>query len=158
VFLFNRFHWNISTIADYFAYIGLWIVLAQAVVIRPLSKKYKNLQILRVSFPILAVALFCIILPNEPMYAYLISPFIALSQGVSGPSINSLVSSTALPQERGKIMGINQSVSALAMGIPPIIAGFATNVSETLPTILAAVFTVVGWLVLLTYKQPTSNA
>lgn len=158
VFLFHRFHWNVSTIADYFAYIGLWIVLAQGALIRPLSKRFKNIQILRFSYPILAIALFCVILPHEPMYAYLISPFIALTQGVSGPSMNSLVSSTALPQERGKIMGINQSVSAIAMGIPPIIAGFATNVSETLPTILAAVFTVCGWAVLLTYKAPQQDA
>ena len=158
VFLFHRFHWNVSTIADYFAYIGLWIVLAQGALIRPLSKRFKNIQILRFSYPILAIALFCVILPHEPLYAYLISPFIALTQGVSGPSMNSLVSSTALPQERGKIMGINQSVSAIAMGIPPIIAGFATNVSETLPTLLASFFTLAGWLVLLTYKAPVKDA
>jgi predicted MFS family arabinose efflux permease len=110
------------------------------------------------SYPILGVGLFLIILPNEPIYAFLISPIIALSQGVSGPSMNGLISNTALPHERGKIMGINQSVSAMAMAIPPVIAGFATNISETLPTILAAIFTVLGWFVLLTYKGKQVHA
>jgi DHA1 family tetracycline resistance protein-like MFS transporter len=152
VFLFLRFKWNISNIADFFAFIGFWIVLAQAALIRPLTKRFGNLQILKVSLFILSIALVLVITPDKPMYIFFIAPFIALSQGISGPNLTSIVSDSALPQEQGKILGINQSVSSLAMMIPPIIAGFATNVSENLPSILAGIFTLFGWLILYTIK------
>jgi DHA1 family tetracycline resistance protein-like MFS transporter len=152
VFLFHRFNWNISNIADFFAYIGFWIVLAQAALIRPLTKRFGNLQILKISLFILSIALVLVITPDKPMYIFLIAPFIALSQGISTPNLTKVVSDSALPQEQGKILGINQSVSSLAMMIPPIIAGFATNVSENLPSILAGIFTLLGWLILYTIK------
>jgi DHA1 family tetracycline resistance protein-like MFS transporter len=158
VFCFHRYHWNISEIGDFFAYIGLWIVIAQAALIRPLTKRFKSLQILKVTLFVLSIALVMVIVPDKPIYAFLIAPFIALSQGISGPNITSIVSGSALPHEQGKILGINQSVSSLAMTVPPIIAGFATNVSENLPCILASIFTFFGWLILNTIKPKVANA
>jgi len=153
VFCFNKYHWKIPEIADFFAYIGLWIVIAQGGLIRPLSKKYSPIPILKITLLTLSIALFFVIVPDKGMYAFIIGPFIALSQGISSPNVTTIVSEAALPQEQGKIMGINQSVASLAMTIPPIIAGFVTNISASLPNILASVFTLLAWFVLLTIKS-----
>ncbi|TAL55458.1 MAG: MFS transporter, partial [Nanoarchaeota archaeon] len=49
VFLIIRFHATPGTIGLYFAYIGVWIVIAQAFVTRQLSHRFREDQVLRVS-------------------------------------------------------------------------------------------------------------
>jgi hypothetical protein len=64
-----------------------------------------------------------------------------------------MVSFKAGPTEQGKIMGLNQSIQAAAMTIPPILAGFATNIMYQLPVLLASGFTLLGWMVLVTTNK-----
>lgn len=153
VFLVKRFSFNQSGIGDYFAYIGLCIALVQGLVVRRLAVKYRPQQILRYSLPGLAVALFCVMLPQQAWQLYLISPFIALFQGSSAPNTTSLVSQNALEGQQGKMLGINQSVLAMGLAIPPIVAGFIDTIDVRLPLIAASGSVLLGYVLMMRFLK-----
>ncbi len=151
VFLINKFNFSISNIADMFAYIGIWIVIAQGGLQRPLSKKYSPLSILQISAIALGIALPMLLLPSESKYIFFVLPFIAIFQGLTQPNITSLVSSQAGKDEQGQILGINQSIQSLGMAIPPIIASYINLVNINLPIATASFCVIVGWLILILF-------
>jgi DHA1 family tetracycline resistance protein-like MFS transporter len=153
VFLIHKFNFSIGQISDFFAYIGLWIVLAQGGLMRPMSKRFSSEKIVLWTSFLLGIFLFVVILPNQPFQQYWVAPFVALSQGLLTPNLSAMVSFKAGPTEQGKIMGLNQSIQAAAMTIPPILAGFATNIMYQLPVLLASGFTLLGWMVLVTTNK-----
>ena len=131
-----------------FGYVGVWSVISQAAFLRPLSKKFHSLQILKVSLLLLSILMIVIILPPTPFYYFFIIPFVAISQGMTQPNINTIVTNQAAANEQGQMLGINQSVQSLAMAIPPMIAGFLSNIDMRLPNIGAAICMFIGWALL----------
>jgi DHA1 family tetracycline resistance protein-like MFS transporter len=151
VFLINKFSFTISNIADTFAFIGIWIVIAQGGLQRPLSKKYSPLRMVQVAALGLGVVLPMLLLPSESKYIFFVLPFIAIFQGLTQPNITSLVSSQAGKGEQGQILGINQSIQSLGMAFPPIIASYINLVNINLPTLTASFCIILGWLILIIF-------
>jgi DHA1 family tetracycline resistance protein-like MFS transporter len=151
VFLIDKFNFKISQIADIFAYIGIWIVVAQGALQRPLSKKYSPLSIIQISTVLLGMVLPLLLLPTESKYIFYVLPFIAIFQGLTQPNITSVVSSQAGQDEQGQILGINQSIQSLGMAIPPIIASYINIVNINLPIATASFCILLAWIVLIVF-------
>jgi DHA1 family tetracycline resistance protein-like MFS transporter len=154
VFLISKFEYkNFSEIANVFAYIGVWIVVAQGGLQRPLAKKYLPLKIIRISAILLGITLPLLLLPSssQVIYIFYILPFISIFQGLTQPNITAVVSSQVGVNEQGEILGINQSIQSLGMSIPPIVAGFINLVNPNLPIAAASLCTILGWLVLVLF-------
>jgi DHA1 family tetracycline resistance protein-like MFS transporter len=151
VFLIDKFHFTISNIADIFAFIGIWIVIAQGGLQRPLSKKYSPLSLLQVAGIALGLTLPLLLLPSESKYIFFVLPFIAIFQGLVQPNITSVVSSQAGKDQQGQILGINQSIQSLGMAIPPIIASYINLVNINLPIATASFCIILGWIILMVF-------
>lgn len=146
VFLIRKFQYSATDIAYLFGYIGLWLVLAQGGINRPLSKKYSPAKLASWSALLCAVSFPILLLPVTSWWLYLIVPLIAVFNGVNTPNLTALVSLQAGPEDQGAILGIRQSVFSAAMAIPPIIAGFITTINVSLPIWAAALSTLLGWV------------
>lgn len=154
VYLFQKFHYNQSDIGDYFGYIGICIALTQGVLTRMLSKRLQPRQAVSTFGFTLSVALLMVLVPQQSMYLYLVAPFVAMSQGILTPNLQTLVSNSGTAQEQGEILGINQSVQSLAQAILPILAGFIVSIHLNLPILCASLFTLAAWLYfVLVYKK-----
>lgn len=151
VFLINKFDYKISEIANVFAFMGIWIVVAQGAIQRPLSKRYSPLSVIRFSTILLGITLPLLLLPNESKYIFFVLPFIAIFQGLTQPNMISVVSSQAGKDTQGQILGINQSIQSLGMAIPPIIAGYINIVDINLPIATASLCILSGWGVLILF-------
>lgn len=147
VFLIGKFHFSQSQVGDFFAYMGLWIALAQGMVLRPLSKKYEPSAILRVSAILLAITLPLLLVPNKALWIYVIIPFYAMFQGLTQPNSMAIISNLTAKEKQGEILGINQSIQAVAQAIPPIIAGFVVSININLPTWFATGATILAWFI-----------
>ena len=158
VLLIDKFHYTQTEIADTFAYVGIWIVIGQGVVMRPVSKKYKPHQVMKFAPIILAASLLAIVLPDQAKYMYFIIPFLSISQGLLQPNSSSIVSNAVSPQMQGEILGINQSVQSMAMTIPPVIAAFLTNININLPTLTASFFVFLAWVIFMIFYKVRSVA
>jgi MFS transporter, DHA1 family, tetracycline resistance protein len=122
VYLVDRFNFTESNTGMYFGIVGVWIVIAQAVVVRMVGKRYTERTILLASLPILALTI--AIHPFVPgiKYLYFAMPFMAISFGLITTNIPALVSKRA-GDRQGAALGINGSLQALTQGIAPIAAG-----------------------------------
>lgn len=147
VFLIGKYQFTASKIGDLFAYMGLWIAIAQGAFLRPLSKRYSPEKILSISILLLAAVFPILLIPSEAIWIYAIIPFIAIFQGLTQPNTTAIVSSLTDASSQGEILGMNQSVVSVAQAIPPILAAFLTVININLPTLFAAGITLIAWFV-----------
>lgn len=182
VFFITKFQTSQGNIGDYFAYIGLWIVITQMFVTRAFSKVFTESKILRIS--LLCTAIFiCIqglmnplslhdvtgwtLASTDMLYWFvhgnmllpvLVVPFFAIANGLSQANMTALISKSADARIQGEILGINSSVQALAQAIPAILSGYiAASLSASAPIIVASMVIFAGWLIFLSfYKAPAS--
>ncbi len=144
VFLFYRFGFTESSIGNYFAYVGLWIVFSQAVVTRLVSKKFSEVVIIQNSLVIVGLMILGIFLSPESTWIYVIVPFFAMAIGLSQANITSLLSRSAGPAMQGEVLGINGSLNALAMTLPPLISGFIAATFEPSAPLAISAFIVIA--------------
>ena len=154
VYMIEKFAYTQEDLGWIFSFIGLCIAIVQGVLMRPISKRFKPEQILRLTYFGLGLALLAVLLPNESWQMYLLVPAIALTQGLGFPNLSALVSANAPMGQQGEIMGINQSLGALGNAAPPLVAGVLSTLDFRLPIVAAAVVTVVAGVVFLAFFRP----
>jgi MFS transporter, DHA1 family, tetracycline resistance protein len=151
VFLITKFGWSQGAIGNYFAFVGIWIALSQALITRRVNAKWNEKQILRVS--LIATGLFILaqFLPNSTWGLLLIVPFFAVFNGLSQANLTSLVSGSVGKDIQGEILGINASVQALAQTIPPILSGYiAASIGATVPIVVAGITVILAGILFVT--------
>ncbi len=123
VYLTNKFSLSPAEIGNFFAYIGVWIIVTQVVVVRYLAKKYKEVDILGPAYILNALGVLMYLLPSKAWYLLLIVPFASIPNGVQMANFSSFLTKETEPKMRGEVMGISSSVASLGQAIPPIFAG-----------------------------------
>jgi len=154
VYFINKFNFTSGNIGDFLAYVGLWIVISQGLILRKLTKfaDYKILRVALISTGVLILAFF---LPTVWWGLLFVVPFFGIPNGLSQAFLPTIISRSAEQSRQGEILGINASVAALAQSIPPIIAGYlAAQIVETAPIYVASVFIVLAGVIFwLFYKR-----
>jgi DHA1 family tetracycline resistance protein-like MFS transporter len=113
LYLVQRYNVGEAQLGNYFAAIGIWIVITQMIILRIVTKHRAPLQVLRVSMVCVAIA--SALTPFMPtlFLQYVLLPFIAIPQGLSMANLTALLSSTVPKEKQGVALGINGSLSAL---------------------------------------------
>jgi MFS transporter, DHA1 family, tetracycline resistance protein len=154
VYFINKFNFTSGNIGDFLAYIGLWIVISQGLILRKLSK-FADYKILRVSLIATGVLILAFFLPTMWWGLLFVVPFFGIPNGLSQAFLPTIISRSAEQSRQGEILGINTSVAALAQSIPPIIAGYlAAQIVATAPIYVASLFIVLAGVIFwLFYKR-----
>jgi MFS transporter, DHA1 family, tetracycline resistance protein len=149
IYLVEYFAVTPSALGRIFAYVGFWLALTLALINRWIAQRFDARHVLAVTLPIVSVAVFLHLLPRELWMYYTILPLVAVAMGLSLPNITAVVSGLADERSQGEIIGIQHSMQALALVIPPIISGFVVAWHVSLPVLGAAVMVFISWLVYL---------
>lgn len=150
VYFIKEFNMTEPQIGDLFAYIGFWVVITQGGINRIISDKFKPAKIMSVSTLLLGISMFLLLLPKEQNQLYFVIQFIAIFNGLTLPSYNTILSNLAGKESQGEILGISQSIQSIAFTIPPIIAGFLATINYSLPIIMSGLIIITAWLVFIT--------
>lgn len=145
VFLIAKFKFDAAQIGMFLGYMGIWIVIAQGGLLRPISRRWGPSQVLRVSLLFSGLSLPMLLVPRQSSWLYAMVPFVALFQGLSQPNATAIASGLATQEEQGEILGINQSITSLGQAIPPIVAGIITSININLPIAVGATATLLAW-------------
>jgi DHA1 family tetracycline resistance protein-like MFS transporter len=139
--LMQKFGFNQSKTGDYFAYIGLWIAIAQGGLTGLVAKKYKDYTVLRISMFISALSLvgYFVVPASDASWLFFIPPFMAIGNGLTSSFNTALISRISPPELQGKSLGINTSVMALAQAIPAILAGYVATIDSNIPILVGSV-------------------
>ncbi len=137
-----------------FAYVGLSLAVAQGVLYRRLALRVSELTFMRIGALLmvldlagLAVVAFLASAAESSQRGLLLGGFmVILTVGVTGfafmtPSAQSLVSRWSDPARQGEILGVNQSINALARILGPftgLMLFFIPHTSHTVPYLTSA--------------------
>lgn len=158
VYLINKFAFNQGNIGDFFAYVGIWVALTQAIITRKLSGKFKEADILKVALFGTAAMLVVYIFPTAAWQFLFVVPFFAIFNGLAQANSSGLVSRSVDWTIQGEILGVNASVQALAQSIPPILSGFiAARLSPESPIIVASAVIFLAAVVFFFFYKPVKE-
>ncbi len=153
VYLINRFGFTEHQIGNYFAYIGILVAIVQGGLVRIVSKKRSPEWVLS-QMPLLLGVTFISMAAVHPYWYLYISPvLIALSNGLSQPTLVGLISSKSDAKLQGQMLGINQSINSLAQMIPPLLSAYILTIADSLPIIVAGIATFIAWFIFVSHKE-----
>ncbi len=154
VFLLTRFHFTQGNIGDYFAYVGIWIAISQAVIVRRISGIWNERKILDYSLIGTGIFILCQFLPTVWWQLLLITPFFSICMGLSQANIGSLISRSVGPEIQGEILGINASVQALAQSVPPVLSGYiAASIAYYAPLAISGGIIILSGIVFILFAK-----
>ncbi len=145
----RRFNLNEGGIAVVFVCIGLFLVVVQGGVIRPIGAKIGVHNSVTTGLVLNSGGL--VVLAFATSWAVLVPGLVLLTlgQGLTTPNFTALVTSGVAPRQRGEALGFQQSASALARVIGPALAGFLFHhAGIPTPYLVAAAMCGVGLAVL----------
>lgn len=158
VFLITKFGFDQGSIGNYFAYVGLWVAFAQAVITRVVSKRFGERAILRFTLTATGVIILLHFIPTVWWGLLFLTPFFAMCMGLSQANLTSIVSRSAGPHMQGEILGVNASVQALAQTIPPILSGFiAATIAPRAPILVAGITIIIAGVVFIVFSRKTAR-
>lgn len=150
VFLIDRFGFREAAIGNFFAYIGIWIVITQAILTRFIAKKWSERSVVSVSLIGTGVMMMFFLLPGPWPVLLAVVPFFSMFNGLTQANFTALISRSAPDTVQGEVLGINASVSALAQSIPPLLAGvIVATFHPSSALIIASVVTIFSGVVFL---------
>ncbi len=158
LYLVERYNIGEAQLGNYFAAIGIWIVITQMIILRIVSKHRTPLQVLRVSMILVAIA--SSLTPFMPtlFLQYVLLPFIAIPQGLSMANLTALLSSSVSKERQGVVLGINGSLSALSQGIVPLFGGVVAGLfGVSIPFIIGGICIVCAWYGIIKLKAMKSE-
>lgn len=154
ILLIQKLGFKPNNVGDFFAYIGICIAISQAIFV-PLTARFKNATMLRVTYFGTGLALFMQLLPNNTAQLLMVAPFIAIFNGLTMANSTALVSTSVGPEIQGEVLGIDSSVQALAQAIPAIISGYIATLGINMPVIVGGTVVIVGGIIFnVFYRQP----
>lgn len=158
VVLIKKFGYTQSAIGTLYGYYGFWIAVTHLLATTYINSRWKSEKILPWALLLLVATLIGVMFPNVTWAIYVIGPFMALAISVANPNITALISNMADERSQGEILGINQSISSVAMTIPPLISGIVVATYLYLPIMLGAFCTLAAWWVFVFQMKRTDGA
>jgi DHA1 family tetracycline resistance protein-like MFS transporter len=158
VYLRNNFSFGSSKIGDYFALVGIFIAISQAVFVPRVAKKLADFQVLRFSMfgNAVMMAVYFLTPTTSQIWLYIAIPFFTFFNGLTMANTTSLVSRSAEPGQQGQAMGIYSSIQSLAQVPAAILVGYiATGLTSNQPLIVSSVCIAAGGLAFILLFRPT---
>ena len=138
---YKQFHLSDLQIGTLFGIMGIFSAIAQTGIIHILTKHYKDVTIISFGTFILFIALAYVPFCTGYVTLGVASGLLTLGTGLLIPTSLSLLSKITPDNEQGAVLGINQSIAALARVLGPLWGGFSFQFfGHAFPFITGAVF------------------
>ncbi len=149
VFLVEKFQATRSQLGITLSYLGIWSIMTQALLVRPVSRRFSSRQILPVTLLLLSLSFLLLLTVGRYWLLFPALVLIPVFNGLSNPNLTSMVCGLRGRQHQGEILGINQSVMAMAQFVPPLIGGYIVGHHYTLPLWITAGSIFLAWVLFL---------
>ncbi len=117
------FGWGPEQVGGIFFFVGLVLAAVQGGFIGKLTRRFGEARLATFGAGLLALGLVSLPWSNTLLAVLLVMAALALGLGCLNPAVTSLVSREAGAEERGGILGVNQSAQSLARILGPALAG-----------------------------------
>lgn len=121
---FKEYNFTNAQIGYLYAILGIVSAIIQGAVIKPVSRKYTEKEIIIGGTFLLIFGLGLIPYGHNFLGLSIIVSVLSIGSGLLNPTLLSMISKLSPENEQGTILGINQSLSALARVLGPLWGGF----------------------------------
>jgi DHA1 family tetracycline resistance protein-like MFS transporter len=156
IYLLHRFDAGPARTGQLFAYVGVWMVVTQTVVLGWASRRWATRPLFQASLLGLAVTWLLLLWPPRLEWLLLLLPLQVVCEGLAWPSVTALASRAADADGQGRVLGALSSVRALAMAVAPVLAGATLRFHPALPVLLASAALLLAFLGSLHVLRPES--
>jgi DHA1 family tetracycline resistance protein-like MFS transporter len=159
LFALQRLGFGLRETGYFLAYSGLMAALFQGGATGPIVKRWGERNVMRSGLLLASVGL--IMSANVYSWPMLLLALTPLSIGLSlaTPALNSMLTREIPSDSYGRVLGLSQSVAALARVLGPLLAGLAfTYISVPSPLILAGVLLLLAFALASTLNRQPSLA
>jgi multidrug resistance protein len=159
IYLERKFGYGPKEVGYFFTYIGVLMVLVQGGLLRRLVPRFGERRLIIAGTLLMAVGFFTQH-AAATLTALLVSIAItAVGNQLNTPSLSSLISRRASGEQQGGVLGVSQSMGALARVIGPLVGAKALDFGITVPYLIGGAAMVVACLFAASFvEQPISTA
>ncbi len=133
-----RFRLTEGSVSVVFVCVGVWLVIVQGGLVGRVSSALGNVRSLRVGLGIMAIGLVSLSLTRQWWQLVLSLGLLGFGQGITSPNLTARVAEVATDRRRGEALGFQQSASAAARVIGPLVAGWLFDRGVPLPFAVGA--------------------
>jgi MFS transporter, DHA1 family, tetracycline resistance protein len=119
----GQFGWGPRQVGYVFAYLGILSAILQGGLIGRLTRVFGEERLLLCGLALITVGLLAVPVARIPAVLAVALSALAIGLGLTQPSLNSLISRRAGPEEQGEVLGVSQSVGSLSRVLGPAAAG-----------------------------------
>lgn len=146
----DRFHFQQLDMAYFFLFMGVIVAVIQGGLIGRAARKVGEKVLAAIGAGAFTIGFALVPTTWQVTLLYAIAFFIAVGQGLTYPSLTSIVSKVAPEEERGSMLGLATAVGSLARFVGPIVAGFFYDVAGAAGAFYAAAVLTLLTLVIIT--------
>jgi DHA1 family tetracycline resistance protein-like MFS transporter len=158
VYLTNTFSFSSAQIGNFFAYVGIWIIITQVFVVRKMANKFKEIDLLGPAYIASAIGILLYLIPSVPWQLLIIVPLASIPNGLQQANFSAFLTKRTDEKVRGEVLGINASVNSLGQSLPPLLAGAIAAVTASyVPIIISSLVVLSAGLVFI-YKVKNSQS
>ncbi|MDN3506809.1 MAG: MFS transporter [Simkaniaceae bacterium] len=154
VFLMRKRGFGVEQIANFYAWVGLWIAVSQGLLIRPILRWFAPHKLLRMGLVLMALMLPVLLYPSSDLFLFCVVPCIALSQALIFPTAATIVSNYGTKETQGEVMGIHNSVQWAAIAFPPLFSGGFVALYPHLPITVGSACMLIAFFIFLKAYSP----
>lgn len=132
-----RFGLNESGASLVLLIVGIFAIITQGGLVRPLSNKYRDASLVALGYIILVIGFIGLLSTYSLEMMILSSIPLAVGSGLAQPTLGSLLSKKAPKDYQGTVLGINQSMASLMRIFGPLIGTFLLGVESGYPYIFS---------------------
>ncbi|MGD0665004.1 MAG: MFS transporter [Rhabdochlamydiaceae bacterium] len=140
VFLVEKIGCSELQVFNIYSQYGLWFSLSQVAFILWLHKYSRSEKFFRGFIFLLAFSILALTLMNGYSMTCFIIPLFSFAYATLVPSLTALVSDYASSHNNGKVMGLHQSIQALAKVFGPVIAGILLTLTPLATVLFSPLF------------------
>lgn len=139
-FLGKKFGASALEVAGIFAWIGLFLVVTQGLLLHRLDQRLGETRLVLLGLAAMGVGLASVAIAPSFGWFYAIGPVIAFGNGVAFPSFTSLYSKAVSARQAGELLAQSQSMATTGRIVGPFTAGWVMQSwSDETPFLMAGV-------------------
>jgi len=152
----DRFHFTQPDLSWFFLFMGVIVAGIQGGLIGKLAKRFGEKALIAAGAASFTIGLAFVPLVWRVPLLYVVAFFIAVGQGLTYPSLTSLLTKASPSSEHGTMLGLASGIGSLARFIGPIWCGFLYDLAQARGAFYgSAILTAIAFIIALRMrKQP----
>lgn len=154
----SSYGFSTATIGNFYAYGAIVYALSCGLLIRPIVSRFSNQHILCYALIGSGIAIGMLLFHSNEGWLWFYIPLQQFAIALFWPTAAAVISNSVGEKIQGEILGVMNSIEALAFGVSPLIAGSLLGLSTLMPIVIGGICMLIAALILGIFLQKSDHS